>query len=70
MASRNVEDEWQYALDQKKPVIPILLREAKVHFQLNRIQWIDFLLHPFDIALVELHEELGRNGVHLQTTSC
>ncbi|GAB5494262.1 MAG: hypothetical protein Phog2KO_44770 [Phototrophicaceae bacterium] len=66
MASRNVEDEWQYALDQGKPVIPILLREAKVHFQLNRIQWIDFLLHPFDIALVDLHEELGRNGVHLK----
>lgn len=66
MASRNVEDEWQYALDQGKPIIPVLLREAKVHFQLNRIQWIDFLLQPFDIALVELHEELGRNGVHLQ----
>lgn len=66
MVSRNVEDEWQYALDQGKPVIPILLREAKVHFQLNRIQWIDFLLHPFDIALVDLHEELGRNGVRLQ----
>ena len=66
MASRNVEDEWQYVLDQNKPVIPVLLREAKVHFQLNRIQWIDFLFHPFDIALVDLHEELGRNGVHLQ----
>lgn len=66
MSSRNVEDEWQYLLDQNKPVIPVLLRPAKIHFQLNRIQWIDFQNYPFDVALVELHEELGRNGIHLQ----
>jgi len=24
MASTNVEDEWQYYLDEKKPIIPIL----------------------------------------------
>src|SRR5690242_6669005 len=29
MASENVKDEWQYFLDLKKPVIPILLRSAK-----------------------------------------
>jgi hypothetical protein len=42
MASANVENEWQYFLDAKKPVIPLLYRDTKVHFQLSRLQRIDF----------------------------
>jgi formylglycine-generating enzyme required for sulfatase activity len=66
MASNNVEDEWQYFLDHRKPVIPILLREAKIHFQLNRIQWIDFLNQPYERALIDLHEELSKKGVKVR----
>lgn len=66
MASRNVEDEWQYFLDHNKPVIPVFLRDAKIHFQLNRIQWIDFKNQPFDAALIALHAEMRRNGIKLQ----
>jgi formylglycine-generating enzyme required for sulfatase activity len=66
MASNNVEDEWQYFLDNRKPVIPILLREAKIHFQLNRIQWVDFLHQPYERALVDLHEELSKKGVNIR----
>ncbi|MGJ3238741.1 MAG: TIR domain-containing protein [Anaerolineae bacterium] len=65
MASRNVEDEWQYFLDHGKPVFPLLLRDAKIHFQLNRIQWVDFKNQPFDNALVDLHQELHRKGIAL-----
>lgn len=42
MNSVNVEDEWQYFLDQGKPVVPILLRSAPIPYQLRRIQYIDF----------------------------
>src|SRR5688500_14469167 len=42
MKSVNVEDEWQYFLDQGKPVVPILLRSAPIPYQLRRIQYIDF----------------------------
>lgn len=42
MNSINVEDEWQYFLDQGKPVVPILLRSAPIPYQLRRIQYIDF----------------------------
>lgn len=66
MTSRNVEDEWQYFLDNNKPVIPVLLRSAKIHFQLSRIQYIDFLNQPYDTALRQLLIELARKGVHLQ----
>lgn len=62
MASSNVEDEWQYFLDQRKPVIPALLREAKMHFQLSRVQYVDFLRRSFDPAFDELVAELARKG--------
>jgi formylglycine-generating enzyme required for sulfatase activity len=65
MASTNVEDEWQYYLDQDKPVIPILLKPAKMHFQLNRLQYVDFHEIGYEIALIHLHEELKRQGLTL-----
>lgn len=66
MASTNVEDEWQYFIDSKKPIIPILLREAKIHFQLNRIQWVDFLHKPYERALNDLHQELSQKGLDIR----
>ncbi|MBI5666829.1 MAG: SUMF1/EgtB/PvdO family nonheme iron enzyme [Chloroflexi bacterium] len=65
MSSRNVEDEWQYYLDNGKPVIPVLLKPAKIHFQLNRIQYIDFHRQPYDTALYQLYAELRRKGVYV-----
>lgn len=67
MASRNVEDEWQYYLDEKKHLVPILLNQAKVHFQLRRIQYIDFLNLDFDSAFAKLLTQLDAKGV-LKTT--
>jgi len=65
MASQNVEDEWQYYLDQKKPVIPLLFTPAKLHFQLSRMQYIDFHRRPYEKALRQLHAELARKGARL-----
>jgi formylglycine-generating enzyme required for sulfatase activity len=67
MTSRNVEDEWQYYLDNNKPVIPILLRPTKIHFQLSRIQYVDFYTQPYDIALQRLQYEFARRGFPLGT---
>jgi hypothetical protein len=69
MASTNVENEWQYFLDQGHPVIPVLWRPAKVHFQLHRLQYIDFHTQDFDKALRQLHSELRRKGVSLAPIS-
>ena len=65
MASSNVEDEWQYFMDHDKPVIPIWWRPTKVHFQLHRLQYIDFNTRPFDEAVLDLYAELGRKGLSL-----
>jgi formylglycine-generating enzyme required for sulfatase activity len=65
MASDNVANEWQYYFDHGKPVIPILYKPARVHFQLNRLQYIDFHTQQFDEAFDQLLEELERKGVTL-----
>jgi len=58
MASPNVEDEWQYALDHGTPVIPLLWRPANIHFQLNRLQYIDFHDQDFNKAMPVLLREI------------
>ncbi|NDJ78814.1 MAG: TIR domain-containing protein [Chloroflexi bacterium] len=73
MASENVADEWQYFHDEKKPIIPILARATdSIHFQLRRIQWIDFIEQKYDTALALLRDrllgEIG-SGEHLLPTS-
>ncbi len=66
MASQNVEDEWQYFLDQKKAIIPILLRPTNINFQLNRIQHIDFHSKSKYDGFRLLYAELQRKGVELK----
>jgi hypothetical protein len=42
MASKNVRDEWSYALDEEKLVVPILLRRTTIPVRLRRLHYIDF----------------------------
>ncbi|MDK3161672.1 toll/interleukin-1 receptor domain-containing protein [Kamptonema cortianum] len=65
MQSENVEDEWQYILDQRKPVFPVLLIPTRIHFQLSRLQYVDFHTQRFETALIQLHSELRRRGIVL-----
>lgn len=66
MQSDNVEDEWQYFLDNKKPILPILWLPAKLHFQLNRLQYVNFNGVPFETALNNLFIELNKKGLQLE----
>jgi hypothetical protein len=65
MESRNVQDEWQYFMDSGAPVIPVRWEDCKVHFQLHRLQYIDFCENDFDTAFQNLLAELSRKGVSL-----
>lgn len=69
MGSQNVEDEWYYFLDSKKPLIPILLRPTKIHFQLNRMQYVDFSNQTYEQAFDLLMTELQNKGVFLSPRS-
>jgi hypothetical protein len=66
MVSSNVEDEWQYFLDSKRPVIPILHKPAKIHFQLHRLQYVDFSVTRFGDAFSKLLDELRLKGIPLE----
>ncbi len=59
MASKNVEDEWQYVRDESKAILPVLWRPVpKLHFQLRRIQYVDFHRQDYDTALGQLRARL------------
>lgn len=60
MASSNVENEWQWFLDERKPIIPILWRESRSHFQLRRLQYINFKDQAFNKAFQQLQGEIAR----------
>ncbi len=63
MTSRNVEDEWQYFIDNQRTILTVRHRPAKLHYQLNRIQYVDFHDQPFDAAFWKLVAELDRADV-------
>ena len=39
--SDNVMDEVSFALEKRKPVIPVLYRDCEIPFRLRRLQYID-----------------------------
>src|SRR5258708_23352251 len=43
MASENVALEWQYYFDNHKPIVPLLIKAAKLHFQVSRFQYVRFI---------------------------
>lgn len=62
VTSKYVADEWNYALDQKHKVIPILFKPCDIPFRLNGIQYIDF--HSKDatsLKVQRLTDELDRH---------
>jgi hypothetical protein len=69
MSSKNVEDEWNYFVDENKPVIPLLWQPAEVHYQLRRVQYIDFYRQDYPTALGRLCAELHSYGVQISRGS-
>jgi hypothetical protein len=51
MQSENVEDEWNYYLDKKKVVLPVLHRACDVPYRLHKLQYIDFLNKPYESSV-------------------
>lgn len=68
MASPNVEDEFTYFLDQRKPIVPVMVRPTRIHFQLHRLQWIDFTQGDRDKAYEQLLRALHSVGVEFAPT--
>lgn len=58
-ASQNVSDEWTYAIDEGKTIIPIYHRSCSIPMRLRRLQWIDFEKQQFAQAFQGLVASLG-----------
>ena len=54
VASENVEDEWNYYLDQKKTTLCVLREPCKVPYRLSKLQYIDFSQTDFQQALARV----------------
>ncbi len=59
--SDNVMDEVNFALEQKKTVIPVLYRECDIPFRIRRFQHLDFR-NDYDRMLQELKKCLHISG--------
>lgn len=58
LASANVDDEWNYYLDVKKMVLPVLIERCNIPFRLHKLQYINFIDNPYDVALNRLVSQL------------
>jgi TIR domain len=57
--SQNVADEWNYAIEEGKAIIPVYYRACSIPMRLRRLQWIDFQKQPFSEAFKALAAALG-----------
>ena len=54
VSSENVEDEWNYFLDQKKPTVSILYQPCKIPYRLSKLHYVDFHSSDYDQAVARL----------------
>ncbi|MBI4345947.1 MAG: TIR domain-containing protein [Elusimicrobia bacterium] len=59
VASENVDDEWNYFLDTKRPVVVARLKACKVPYRLSKLQYVDFAGQDYDQALARVAATLN-----------
>jgi|GEM_PF-5850206 len=62
MDSKQVANEWHYYLDEGKPIIPILLEPARIHYQIRSLNYIDFHGQEFDTAFQLLLKSIAEKA--------
>jgi hypothetical protein len=58
VASQNFRDEVSYALEEQRPVIPLLYRECAIPFRLRRLQYVNLTIN-YDDGFAELLRSMG-----------
>ncbi len=65
--SKNVEDEWQYFHNLGKPLIPLWLEPSgRLHYQLARLQYIDFAEQDYEEAYDAMLVEMRNKGFEVE----
>lgn len=65
MDSPNVQDEWKYFKDQGKLLFPVLWQPARLHFQLHRLQYVDFNAQSYSQAFYDLCAAINAAGIQV-----
>lgn len=60
LTSEKVEDEWNYFLDNGKPIIPILYQKCDIPYRLFKLQYINFITPKYGSALTQLIANLNQ----------
>ncbi|MBZ0276565.1 MAG: TIR domain-containing protein [Anaerolineae bacterium] len=58
--SDNVSDEWNYYLEKRKTIIPIVRHDCEIPFRLRRLQYIDLTTTEYETALARIHNALAK----------
>ena len=69
ISSENVEDEWNWFLDHKRPTVTVLHRPCTIPYRLAKLHYIDFHGADYDQAVARLVATLNTtpNAQHSQT---
>ena len=59
VASENAEDEWNYYLDAKKPVVVVRHAPCKIPYRLSKLEYVDFHHTDYEQALARLAATLN-----------
>jgi hypothetical protein len=60
MASEEVAKEWKFfRTSAKKKIYPIRVKDTKIHYQLNSLNYIDFVDCDYKLAFEALLDELS-----------
>jgi CRP-like cAMP-binding protein len=54
IASENVDDEWNYFLDQKKKLVSVLHQPCKIPYRLSKLHYVDFHTIDYEKAIARL----------------
>lgn len=54
VASENVEDEWNWFLDHRRPTVTVLHKPCKVPYRLSKLHYIDFHQADYEQAVARL----------------
>ena len=52
--SRHAADEWHFFIEEAKPIVPVIIAECRIPYQLRRIQHVNFTTVSYEAALDQL----------------
>jgi hypothetical protein len=56
--SENVRDEWNYCKEEGKIIIPVLIEDCKLPFNMRRLEHVNFFNQAYASAIAQVHTRI------------